>query len=74
MSILQTVRLVAIYSAAATFGSAFVAVGLHDVVFATGQSWYRHAAYQGSGIALTFVGWVIMVVTFVNLANRLTTS
>ncbi|APW99541.1 hypothetical protein CHINAEXTREME_17975 [Halobiforma lacisalsi AJ5] len=62
------------YSAGATLGSLLVAYGIREVLFATGQSWYRYAAVQGSGALITFVGWVILLLTFVNLYGDLAES
>ncbi|MFP8954767.1 hypothetical protein ACLI4Z_17650 [Natrialbaceae archaeon A-arb3/5] len=70
----RTAVLVATYAAGGTLGSFCIAYGLQEVLSATGHSWYRHAALQGSGILLVFVGWVILVLTFINLYGELTDS
>ena len=71
MSGMRIAAFVGKYSAAATLGSFLIAYGLTDVLFATGQTWYRDSAYQGRGIAIVFLGWVVLVLTLVNLYGEL---
>lgn len=59
------------YAAATTVGSLLVAHGIREVLFATGNSWYRHAAVQGSGAVIAFAGWVVLLLAFVNLYGDL---
>ncbi|EMA38227.1 hypothetical protein [Halobiforma nitratireducens] len=66
--------LVGKYAAGATLGTIVVAYGLQEFLSATGHSWFRHAAYQGSAILFTFVGWVILLLTVINLYGELTDS
>ncbi|TYT60255.1 hypothetical protein FYC77_19910 [Natrialba swarupiae] len=59
------------YSAGATLGSLTIAYGLTEFLSATGYSWYRFAAYQGNGIVITFIGWMILLTTLINLYREL---
>ncbi|QFU82861.1 hypothetical protein [Natronorubrum aibiense] len=59
------------YSAGATLGCLIIVYGMNEFLSATGYSWYRFAAYQGSGIVITFIGWMVLLTTLVNLYGEL---
>ncbi|RQG94604.1 hypothetical protein [Natrarchaeobius chitinivorans] len=63
--------LVGKYSVGGTLGTLLVAYGVNEVLFATAHSWSRQSLYQGSGAVLVFVGWVVLLVTLVNLYGEL---
>ncbi|QFU84474.1 hypothetical protein GCU68_18265 (plasmid) [Natronorubrum aibiense] len=61
------------YSAGGTLGSLFIAYGLREFLRASGGGYYccRHSLYQTQGISLTFIGWVIILVTLINLYGEM---
>ena len=63
----------AAYAIAGTIGSLFISYGLREFLRATGGGYYccNHAQYQGFGIMLTLLGWVVLLVAAVNLHRDL---
>ena len=61
------------YSAGGTLGSLVLAYGLREFLRASGGGYYccRHSLYQSQGMVLTFIGWVILLVTFINLYGEM---
>jgi len=73
MSGLRILTTVLKYSAGGTLGSLFIAYGLREFLRASGGGYYccRHSLYQSQGISLTFIGWVIFIVTLINLYGEM---
>ena len=71
MSTVRVATRIGTYALGGTIGSLFVAYGIWSTLFATSNAWYRAAAYQGSGILITFLGWVILVLAAINLYGDL---
>ncbi len=71
MTEIGTAVLVGKYSAGTTLGSLVIVYGMNEFLSTTGYSWYRFAAYQGSGIVITFIGWVVLLTTVVSLYEEL---
>lgn len=65
---------IAAYAAAGTVGSLFIGYGLREFLRATGGGYYccNHAQYQGIGVVLIFLGWVILLVAAITLHRDLT--
>lgn len=67
-SMIDVGKRIATYAAAGTIGSLLIGYGLREFLRATGGGYYccNHAQYQGFGITLTFLGWVVLLVAAVN--------
>ena len=73
-STVSIVKRVALYAGVGTIGSLLIGYGLREFLRATGGGYYccNHSQYQSMGIAVTFIGWAILIVAAANFYRDLT--